>query len=290
MPPEPSFLDNWAFWLEAMVASVAAGIGLGGLGVWVALKRVVYVPLAVSQVAAVGVVIAFLIEEFLLGDGESVMHTLCEPSVLALVLAVASAFYFARPQGGGERATGVAWVAGGAAVLLLGSLVRADIHDVQGILFGNAVLVERSQMWTTVAVLGVVAAVHGLWYRRFLYVSFDPVSAAAAGFHVYRHEVLLYATFALMISAATRVLGALPAFGLTLLPALAVLALRLGMRTSVALAAGLGGLSAGLGYYLSFRFDLPTGATMVAVGMVWLGLTTVLARVMRRGGRTAKVG
>jgi zinc transport system permease protein len=282
---EPTFLDNWQFWLEAMVASVAAGFGLGGLGVWVALKRVVYVPLAVSQVAAVGVVLAFLIEEHLLGEGDGVLHSLCEPSLLSLVLAVASAFYFARPQAGGDRATGLAWVAGGAAVLLLGSLVRGDIHDVQGILFGNAVLVESTQMWATVVVLLVVAAVHGLWYRRFLYISFDPSSAGASGLSVYRHEVLLYATFALMISAATRVLGALPAFGLTLLPALAALTLQLGMRGSIALAASLGAGAAGVGYYLSFRFDLPTGATMVVVALGWIliaqGVAWLRGRVAR---------
>jgi len=272
------FWENWPIWWEAMLVALFCGAGLAYLGVWVALKRVVYVPLAISQVAAVGVVAAFLLEEAagLTPGGE--WHWLCEPSWIALLFAVASAFYFARPEAGGERATGVAYLVCSALVLALGAFVRRDLHDISSVLFGQAVLAQLSQVVTTAAALAVVLCVHLLFHRRFLFSCHDPAAAAAAGLPVYGLQVLLYATFALMLSVATRALGALPAFGLCLLPALAALRVARGMGQALALAATLGLVSAGLGYYLSFAFELPAGASMVLVAGLLLGGASALRR------------
>jgi zinc transport system permease protein len=276
------FWENWPIWWEAMLVALLAGAGLAYVGVWVALKRVVYVPLALSQVAAVGVVAAFLLEEAAgLEPGDS-WHWLCEPSWIALAFAVVSAFYFARPEAGGERATGVAYLVGSALVLVLGNYVRRDLHDISSVLFGQAVLAQLSQVVTTAAALALVLALHFLLHRRFLYSSYDPAAAAAAGLRVYGLQVTLYATFALMLSVATRALGALPAFGLCVLPALAALRVARGVGQALALSVALGLLSAGLGYYLSFAFELPAGASMVLVAGALLGCLAGLA-ALRRG-------
>ncbi|HOX47528.1 MAG TPA: metal ABC transporter permease [Myxococcota bacterium] len=259
------FWENWPIWWEAMLVALLAGAGLAYLGVWVVLKRVVYVPLALSQVAAVGVVVAFLIEEAAGLTGDSGWHCLCEPSWIALLFAVASAFYFARTEAGGERATGVAYLVCSALVLTLGAFVRRDLHDISGVLFGQAVLAQLSQVVTTAAALLLVLGSHLLCHRRLLFAAHDPAAAGAAGLRVYRLEVLLYAGFALMLSVATRALGALPAFGLCVLPALAALRVARGMGQALALSTAFGLVSAGLGYYLSFAFELPAGASMVLV-------------------------
>jgi zinc transport system permease protein len=113
--------------------------------------------------------------------------------------------------------------------------------------------------------------VHLLRYRRFLFVSFDADTAAASGYSVYGNEVLLYVTFAVMISVATRAIGALPAFGFTVLPALAALTIASSMGRAFVLAIGIGVISAVVGYYLSFIWELPTGATMVGLaGAIYL--------------------
>jgi len=276
------FWENWHIWWEAMLVALLGGAGLAYLGVWVALKRVLYVPLALSQVAAVGVVVAFLVEEATGLEPTDAWHWLCEPAWIALLFALASAFVFARPRGEGDRPTVVAYLVGSALVLGLGSFVRRDLHDVAGVLFGQAVLAHLSQVITTASALAVVLAAHALFHRRLLFAAHDPAAAEAAGLRIYRLEVLLYAGFAVMLSVTTRALGALPAFGLCVLPALAALRVARSMAQALALATALGLLSAGLGYYLSFSFELPAGASMVLVAGALLGALAGAAR-LRRG-------
>jgi len=164
-------------------------------------------------------------------------------------------------------------------VMILGGFVRQDLHDVQTVLFGNAVLVDTVQILYVGGGALVVLVVHALLHRRFLFVSFDPDAAGAAGLKPFQIEVILYASFALMISVATRAIGAMPAFGLMVLPAMAGVRLARSMRAAHTIAMVSGTLAAGFGYYLSFRFGIPTGASMVALaGAFYLGTLAVRAR------------
>jgi len=269
MPESMSFWASMFVWRDAMIVAVLCAMVLAYLGVWVVLKEVVYVPLALSQVSSVGVVAAFLLQGAL---AETVQgwrgEPFTDPAITSFLFALLVAFYFAYSPKHGERAVVVAYLLSSSLVLLLGNFVRQDLHDMQSILFGNAVLVQPIHiLYTGVAAL-MVLVLHGLFYRRFLYTSFDPDSAGAAGLGLFRTEALLYLTFAVMISTATRALGALPAFGLMILPAMAGLRLGGTMRQAFVASMLIGGASAAIGYYLSFIGDLPTGACMVAVAGV----------------------
>ncbi|MCU0662970.1 MAG: metal ABC transporter permease [Myxococcota bacterium] len=267
------FWESWFVWRDAMVVALLSGAALSYLGVWVVLKRVVYVPLALAQVSSVGVVVAYLLGSFLGMHPHDLYGCaiLVDPAWMSLVVALATAFWFARPHEDSSLAIVAAYLLSGAVVLILGGYVRQDLHDVQSVLFGNAVLVDSVQiLYVGVAAL-VVVLVHVLLWRRFLFVSFDSDAAGAAGLKTFRTEVALYATFALMISVATRAIGALPAFGLMVLPAMTGLRLSRSMRGAFAISVALGIVSAGLGYYLSFRFGFPTGASMVGLsGLMYL--------------------
>lgn len=275
-----SFLESFPLWRDAMLVALLASAALGYLGLWIVLKRVVYVPLALSGVSSLGVALAALLLG-LLGDpgaahgGADAAHggalELLDPSTFSLVCAMAAALFFAARPRHSDHAVVVAYLISGAAVLLLGNFVRHDLHDMQRILFGNAVLVETKQIAFVGAAALVTTIVHLLFYRRFLFVSFDPAAAGASRISPFRTEVLLYATFALMISVATRALGALPAFGLAVLPGLTGLHIARRMRTAALIAVPVAMGSAALGYYLSFVWELPTGACMVGLaGLAYL--------------------
>jgi zinc transport system permease protein len=274
------FWDSWFAWRDAMIVSLLSAAALAYLGVWVVLKRVVYVPLALAQVSSMGVVLAYLLGSWL-GVHSHDMHgcgILLDPSWMSLAVALATAFWFAHPHEDSSLAIVSAYLIAGASVLILGGYVAQEMHDVQTVLFGNAVLVNPVQILYVGIAAFAVAGVHTLMHRRFLFVSFDPDAAGAAGLRPFRVEVLLYASFALMISVATRAVGALPAFGLMVLPAMTALRIARTMRGAFAGAIAAGTIAAGLGYYLSFRFGFPTGASMV--GLSGLGYLTSL--VFRR--------
>jgi len=261
------FWESWFVWRDAMIVALLSAAALAYLGVWVVLKRVVYVPLALAQVSSAGVVLAYILGSWL-GVHSHDMYgcgILLDPSWLSLMVAMATAFWFAHPREDSSLAIVSAYLISGATVLIAGGFVTQEMHDVQTVLFGNAVLVESAQILYVGGAALATAILHLLLHRRFLFASFDPDAAGAAGLRPFRLEVLLYASFALMISVATRAIGALPAFGLMVLPAMTALRLARGMRAAFALAVGLGMLAAALGYYLSFRLGLPTGAAMIGL-------------------------
>jgi zinc transport system permease protein len=268
-----SFGASYDIWRDAMLAALIGGAALGYLGVWIVLRRIVFVPLAISQAASLGVVGSFFLLDWISarsGTAHGTLERLVDPVWFSLIAALLTALAFARRSEHGAEITAVIYSLAASLVLILGGFIRGDVHDVQSVLFGNAVLVETTQVVTIAVAAVIMAALHALYYRRFLFVGFDPDSASAAGFSVFGHQALLYGTIALVISATTRVLGALPVFGLLVLPGLTGLNLGRTMGRAFVFSIASATAAAGLGYYASFVLELPTGACMVAVaGGIW---------------------
>lgn len=264
-----SFWESSFVWRDAMIVALISAAALSYLGVWIVLKRVVYVPLALSQVSSVGVVSAFLIGDWI-GHAEwgHAGGNFLDPAWMSLLFAGLASIYFARSKSNSGQATVIAYLLSASAVLILGGFIRHDLHDVSSLLFGNAVMVATIQIAYVGTAAIVVGLIHFFFYRRFMFVSYDADSAGASNISVIGHETLLYLSFALMISVATRAIGALPAFGFTVFPALAGLRLGRSMPDVFGIAVWVGLVAAGVGYYLSFIFELPTGACMVGLAGV----------------------
>ena len=277
---EYGFLDSLFVWRDAMIVALISAMVLGYLGVWVALKRVVFVPLALSQVSSFGLVLAAFLGG-LLGHGDGHAHDVgvqWDALVLSVFVSMLLGLWLARPQKKGSNAVVSAYLFASAGVLLLGNLVKDKLNDIQAVLFGSAVLVETHQIFIVGGAALVVALIHFLYYHRFLFVSFDADAAGATGMRVFSTEALLMATFALMISVVTQAMGALPAFGLMILPGMFALQLARSMRTAFVFASLSAMVSAGAGYYISFQFDTPTGATMVGLSAAMYVASLVLTK------------
>ena len=109
----------------------------------------------------------------------------------------------------------------------------------------------------------------------------DVAVMAVLGYDPMRYNVLLFLTFAVAIAVATDAIGALPVFGLLILPPAAALVVTREMAAAVKLAPVLGGIAAVVGYLLSWLMDLPTGAMQVVTGVIVLGACALLARIRR---------
>ena len=261
------FLDSMFVWRDAMIVAILSAAALAYLGVWIVLKRVVFVPLALSQVSSFGLVLAAFLGGLLEEDAAPAHESgdSFDALLLSVAVSVILGVWLARPREEGSQAVVSAYLMASAGVLLVGNLITDKLHDVESVLFGSAVLVETHQIFIVGGAALLVALIHFLYYRRFLFVSFDADAAGATGIPVFSTEALLISSFALMISVVTQAIGALPAFGLMVLPGMFALRLARSMRGAFVLAIVLGMFSAGVGYYLSFQFDTPTGATMVAL-------------------------
>ncbi len=274
------FLGAREIWQVPLTASIVAGALLGALGVFVVLRRTVFVSAALTQVSTVALVAALLVEEGLRVQKEHATVQL----VVAIAFSVAGALIlgaFRSRRLPAEAAVGGVWVAASALVVLgLSRLLVHEAHDLGGMVFGNAVAVPFTDLVVIVVVAVLCAAVHTLFAKELAFVSFDAETARALGMNVSLWDGILFLTIGLAIPVAARALGALPVFAFLTLPAAAALLARARFKAAFAVAAIIGVVAAGGGYVLSWLWELPTGATMVALA----GILLVPGAVLRMRG------
>lgn len=284
-----SFWECSFLWLEAVIASTAIAAVCAVVGVYTILRRVVFLPAALSQISGFGVMLAFLLAAWLPFAAGSWWSS---PGVVVTVVTLGAALllgWMPEPKRlSREAVIGIAYVAASALVIVIGDRIPQDTHDIKDVLFGNAVAVERSQLVVALVVSALVLLVHAVMLRPFLLVSFDADTGRAHGVPVRAVDAVLFLSLGLTISVGTKTVGAMPVFAFSVLPAAAALRVFRDVRVVFLGAAVFGAVSAFFGYWASFVWSFPTGACTVLTATLLLVLAEAFARVRGLLGRGPK--
>ena len=274
-----SFWASWELFRDAALAGTFAGAILGALGVYVLIRRMVFLSAALSQAASLGVATAFWAQI------QGAPARLATPTLGALVgtlLATAVAGIPDRPSRR-DGLLGAIYLVGAAGTLALGSKIVQELQDIESLLFGSGVAILPED-FRIIAWLALALGVVQLWlHRGLLHVSLDRDGARVQRLPVRLLDFILVLSLATAVSVATRLLGALPVFAFMVLPALAALDLAQNPSQALILAALLGAVAGLGGYWLAFSASLPVGAaqTLVAAALV------LVARLGRWSGERA---
>jgi len=275
------FLSARDIWREPLLASLVAGALCGFLGVYVVLRRTVFVSAALTQLSTLGLIAALILEESL---GVEVERASVQLAV-ALAFSVAGALVLGTALQGrrlpAETSVGATYVVAGALVVLGANRLIHAAHDLNAMVFGNAVAVPLGDLAVLAAVALFCALVHWRYQKELVFVSFDGETAAALGYRVRFWNGLLFFTLGLAVPVASRALGALPVFAFLTLPAAAALLLARRLRAAFLVATVVGALAASGGYLASWFWQTPTGATMVALAAVFALPATLVGRWRR---------
>ena len=257
-------------WRDPVIAGALCGIVAAWLGVYMLLNRIVFMSLAIAQGAGFGIFLSFWIAGLW---GLSLEES---PLSLALGLLVAggSALLFARLRHSRhfteESLIGLLYVVASGLIVLLGDRIPQGKHAIDNLLFGNAVAVTPEALGPLAVLSTLILAVHLFWRREFLYVSADPQFMAVRGLSTGFWQGALFLTLTVGITITMRTMGSLPVFGLMVIPPFIALRRAHNLREAFSLAIALGALLPPLGYFFSFLFNLPTGASSIGVGLVYL--------------------
>ncbi|WP_158542621.1 metal ABC transporter permease [Lujinxingia litoralis] len=258
---------------DPILTALAAGLGLGLLGVYVVSRRIVFVSAALSQTSALGVTLAFYLSAQLGLVG--LLAELLAPT-LAILLSTLVVFGLVwlgeRPTLGRDALLGVAFIVPTALVLLIGPFIARELHEVEAVLHGSAVLVRSSDLYAIAGATLLVVATQVFAFRAFVFASLDPLVARTQGVPVRLLDALLFGAIALLTGLSTRALGALPTFGLTVLPAIGALGLNIGLKWVFIVAATTGAAAGVLGYLVALATDASVGASQTLVAAL-LALT-----------------
>jgi zinc transport system permease protein len=281
------FFASYILWRDPMIVALLAGSLCAFLGVFIVLKRVVFVSAALSQLSGVGVAIFFWLAAVVGIDAHS-PPWFANPIWFALAFALGGAALFSLNLGhrrlSGESVIGLAYLVASSLVLLIlnSPRIAQEAHEINDLLYGNAVAVPPAQIIIMAVTAAAVFGIHAVFAKELMFVAFDPDMARTLGYRTRAWNLLLFLTIGGAISVATRAIGALPVFAFMIIPPAAALLLASRLRAVFAVAVGIALCSAALGYYVSFALSLPTGASMVLVAALFLvpGLVN-----LARGGR-----
>src|SRR6185503_12918396 len=201
------------------------------LGVHVLAREVVFVDIAVAQIAALGATIAFL-RGYETDTWQSYAFALTATLLGAVVLALTRS---RRRHVSQEAVIGVVYAVSSAGAVLLADRAAHGAEQVRGMLVGNLLAVGPLEVAKVAALYALVGLVHWGCRRPFFLISIDPDAAYAAGWRVRWWDFLFYASFGVVVASSVRIAGVLLVFSYLIVPALAgiLLARGIGGRLAV---------------------------------------------------------
>jgi ABC-type Mn2+/Zn2+ transport system permease subunit len=244
--------------------------------VYVVLRRIVFVGAALAQLSSAGIALGL----WLAGLGIAVSIT-SHPVALSLVVTLAGALFFGLAGGRAripaDANIGVTYaVAAALGILLIAKAKTGEAHDI--FLQGNILGITRADTIVLLAVSIPVLLVHLVFYKEFLFVSFDRETARTLGYNITFWNLLLYLTLGLVIAFAMQFAGVMLVFNFLVLPAVTGMLLSRRMTGMFAWAIGSALVAALVGFSISVPFDLPSGPAIIAVS----GLLVLIAWLVRR--------
>jgi zinc/manganese transport system permease protein len=253
-------------WIPFLMCLVLTGIH-AYLGVHVLAREVVFVDIALAQIAALGATAAFLVG-YELDTWQSYACGLAATIAGALVLALTRTRERHVSQ---EAVIGVVYAVSSAGAVLLADRAPHGVEHVRGLLIGNLLAVQPSEVVKVAVLYAAVGLLHWFCRRPFFLISTDPDAAFAEGWRVRLWDFVFYASFGVVVTSSVRIGGVLLVFSYLIVPALAGIAIGRTVRAKLLIGWAFGTLVSVIGVVASAALDLPTGATVVcAFGLTLL--------------------
>jgi zinc/manganese transport system permease protein len=272
--------------LSFLVLPFLTGLVLTGihayLGVHVVERGVIFVDLSLAQIAALGTTVAFL-AGYDLHSGVSYFWSLGFTIVGAAIFALTRVHRETRiPQ---EAIIGIVYAVSAAAAILVMSKAPQETEHLKDMLVGNILAVNMTTVIKTAVLYALVGLFHYIFRRKFLAISLGEGDKVG---NVKLWDFLFYTSFGFVVTSSVAIAGVLLVFSYLIVPSVAAMLFSTSIGKRLAIGWSMGALVSAIGILLSFRLDLPTGATIVCTFGIALVLMAIVWGITRR--RAAPAG
>ncbi|HTI55362.1 MAG TPA: metal ABC transporter permease [Verrucomicrobiae bacterium] len=278
-------------WLPFLACLILTGIHVY-LGLHVLARGVIFVDLALAQVAALGISVAFL-------AGHPIQSDAAYWYALAFTVGGAALFAASRvhraplPQ---EAVIGIVYAVSAAAAVLVVDRAPQGGEHIKTLLVGGILTVTGREVAELALLYAGIGALHAAVHRPLLEISIDPEAARAHGRRLRAWDLLFYVTFGIVVTSSVRLAGVLLVFSYLIVPAAVASLVTASVPRRLLIGWSVGALVSAAGLWASFAWDLPTGAAVVTsfgglMALVALGLgARRLAQRVRAQGAGALRG
>src|SRR5882672_95248 len=258
------------WWLyPLLMCLVLTGIH-GYLGIHVLKRKVIFVDLAMAQIAALGAAYAILLGYDPKHSENSFAIYLFSLGFTLAGAAVISLSRMKKEKVPHEAFIGIVYASASALAMLLLSKTPTEGEQIKHMLVGSLLTVQASKVWTTAAIYSVIGVFHWIFRAKFFAISEDADAAEKAGINVRFWDFLFYVSFGFVITSSVSIAGVLLVFSYLVVPGVIAVMFAESTRARVAIAWSVGTLVSVLGMLISNFGDFPTGPSIVA------GFTTTL--------------
>lgn len=229
------------------------------LGVHVVERGVIFVDLALAQIAALGATIAILAGMDPHGRGAYFLS-------LGFTFLGAGIFALARTRRGHipqEAFIGIAYAVASATAILAMSKATGETEHLKDMLVGNILAVSKEEVIRTAILYGAIGVFHYFFRKKFLLISTNAQEAEARGLNIRFWDFLFYASFGFVVTSSVAIAGVLLVFCYLIVPSVGAMLFADKIGRRLAIGWTMGTLVSALGVYFSVLLDLPTGATIV---------------------------
>jgi ABC-type Mn2+/Zn2+ transport system permease subunit len=248
--------DDKSFMRHALVAGVLVALMCSYLGIYVVLKRIVFVSVAMSALSSAGIALGLLLG----------FTPIFGAALLTFLGVVLFSIQWSPRRVPRESYIGVLYsIAAAMGILLIARSAQGEGHMLT-LLEGDILTITTSETVQMAVAFALVGLAHALFNKEFVLVSFDRDQAATLGFSAARWEFLLFLTIGVVIAFSIRAAGVLVTTSMLVLPAVAALLLTNRLRAAWWVAALLAVLPVPFGLHLSLLSrDFPSSALIVAL-------------------------
>ena len=264
------------FMQNAVIAAFLTSIVCGIIGTFVVVNRIVFISGGIAHAAYGGVGLAFFF-------GLSPMLGILGFSLLISILMAAITFN-ARPRA--DTIIGVLWALGMALGVILLDLTPGYNVDLMSYLFGSILTVPSSDLWLMVILTVLVVVTAGYFYHDFVSLSYDEEFAQVRGVPVRGLYYLLMAMIALSVVMIIQVVGLILVIALLTIPPYIAERFSRSLFVMMLYSILLNILFTWAGLWLSYAFNLTSGASIIMVGGAGFFLSFLIRRFRPKGVET----
>lgn len=248
-------------------------------GLHIVRREVIFVDLALAQVAALGTCLSML-----LGHDSHSLQTYFWSFGFTLIGAAIFALTRARehravPQ---EALIGIVYVVAAALGILLLSRSAEGNEELRRTLIGDVLLVNPRDVIKTFVIFSAIGVVHFVFRKKFLMISFEPERAISEKLAVRWWDFLFYGLFGLVVTSFVQIGGVLLVFSYLIVPAVCANFLARKLTSLLVIGWTIATVASITGLYVAYQFDFPTGAAIVCTLGAALILTLIAASFRRQ--------
>ncbi len=249
--------------LHVMALPFAACLILAGihayLGLHVIERQVIFVDLALAQIAALGASLALVF-----GYGlDSVQSYWMSLGFTLAGAAILSLTRFKKQRVPQEAIIGIIYAVSAALLILVLSRSGEGDEHIKQALVGNILLIRSSEVLKILGIYSIIGAFHYFFRENFLLISQNPDKAYQKGLNIKFWDFLFYASFGFVVTSSVRIAGVLLVFSFLVVPSVAAILFSNNTKIRLVLGWAVGFLASILGMAASYCLDLPTGASVV---------------------------